>query len=35
MMSMTYSVAISVEILMIDSECSLGKEFIELIFINP
>ena len=35
MMSMTDLVAIGVEILRIDSGCSLDKEFTELIRINP
>ena len=35
MMSMTDFVAIGVEILRIDSGCSLEKEFIELIRMNP
>ena len=34
-MSMADPGAISAEILRIDSECSLEKEFIELICINP
>ena len=34
MMSMTDLVAIGVETLMIDSGCSLEKEFTELIYIN-
>ena len=35
MMSMIDLVAISVETLMIDSRCSLEKEFIGLIYMNP
>ena len=35
MMSMTNPVTIGVEILRIDSGCSLEKEFIELIRMNP
>ena len=35
MMGMANLVAIGVEILGIDSECSLEKEFIELIHMNP
>ena len=35
MMSMVDPIAISVEILMIDSGCSLEKEFTELIRMNP
>ena len=35
MMSIAYHVAIGVEILKIDGGCSLEKEFIELIRINP
>ena len=35
MMSMVDLVAISVETLKIDSGCSLEKEFIELIRMNP
>ena len=35
MMSMADHVAIGVETLRIDSECSLEKEFIELIHKNP
>ena len=35
MMSMVDHVAISVEILRIDSGCSLEKEFTELICMNP
>ena len=35
MMSMADLVAINVETLRIDSGCSLEKEFIELICINP
>ena len=35
MMSMGNPVAIGVEILRIDSGCSLEKDFIELIRINP
>ena len=35
MMSMADLVAIGVETLRIDSECSLEKEFIELIRMNP
>ena len=35
MMSMIDPVAISVETLRIDSGCSLEKEFIELIYMNP
>ena len=35
MMSMTDPIAISVEILRIDSRCSLEKEFTKLICINP
>ena len=35
MMSMTNPIAIGVETLRIDSGCSLEKEFIELIRINP
>ena len=35
MMSMADLVAIDVEIPMIDSGCSLEKEFIELICMNP
>ena len=35
MMSMADLVAIGVETPMIDSECSLEKEFTELICINP
>ena len=34
MMSMTDPIAINVETLRIDSECSLEKEFIELILTN-
>ena len=34
MMSMTNHVAISVETHMIDSKCSLEKEFTELIYMN-
>ena len=35
MMSMTDLVAIGVEILQIDSGCSLEKEFTKLICMNP
>ena len=35
MMSMADPIAISVETLRIDSGCSLEKEFIELIGMNP
>ena len=35
MMSMADPVAIGVEILRIDSRCSLEKEFTELIRMNP
>ena len=35
MMSMTDPIAIGVETLMIDSGCSLEKEFTELIRMNP
>ena len=35
MMSIANLVAIGVETLRIDSRCSLEKEFIELIYINP
>ena len=35
MMSMTDTIAIDVETLRIDSECSLEKEFAELICMNP
>ena len=35
MMSMTDYVTISVETLRIDSECSLEKEFSDLIHMNP
>ena len=35
MMSMTHPIAIGVETLMIDSGCSLEKEFTELIRMNP
>ena len=35
MMSMADPIAIGVETLRIDSECSLGKEFTELIRMNP
>ena len=35
MISMADSIAISVETLMIDSGCSLEKEFTELIRMNP
>ena len=35
MISMTDLIAISVESLMIDSGCSLEKEFTELIHMNP
>ena len=35
MMSMTDPVAIGVETLMIDSGCSLEKEFTKLIHMNP
>ena len=35
MMSMADPIAIDVETLMIDSGCSLGKEFTELIRMNP
>ena len=35
MMSMTDPIAIGVEILRIDSRCSLEKEFTELICMNP
>ena len=35
MMSMTDPVAIGVEMLRTDSECSLEKEFTELIRMNP
>ena len=35
MMSMANHVAISVETPRIDSGCSLEKEFIELIYMNP
>ena len=34
-MSMTDNVATSVQILRIDSECSLEKEFTKLICMNP
>ena len=34
-MSMVDRVTIDMETLMIDSECSLKKEFIELIHMNP
>ena len=34
-MSMADPVAISVETPMIDSQCSLEKEFIGLIYVNP
>ena len=34
-MSMNDPIAISVEILMIDSRCSLEKEFTKLIRMNP
>ena len=35
MMSMADLVAIGVETLRIESRCSLEKEFIELIYVNP
>ena len=35
MMSMTDPIAIGVETLRIDSGCSLEKEFVELIRMNP
>ena len=35
MMSMVDPIAIGVETLRIDSECSLEKEFTELIHMNP
>ena len=35
MMSMTDPIAIGVETLRIDSGCSLEKEFIQLIRMNP
>ena len=35
MVSMAYPIAISVETLMIDSGCSLEKEFIDIIHMNP
>ena len=35
MMSMTDTIAIDVETLRIDSECSLEKEFAKLICMNP
>ena len=35
MMSMADPVAIGVETLMIDSRCSLEKEFTDLIHMNP
>ena len=35
MMSMADPIAIDVETLRIDSECSLAKEFNELIHMNP
>ena len=35
MMSMADPIAISVETLRIDGGCSLEKEFIELIHMNP
>ena len=35
MMSMADHIAIGVETLRIDSECSLEKEFTELIHMNP
>ena len=35
MMSMADPIAIGVETLRIDSECSLEKEFTELIHMNP
>ena len=35
MMSMADPIAIGVEMLRIDSGCSLEKEFIELIRMNP
>ena len=35
MMSMTNPIAIGVQTLKIDSECSLEKEFTKLIRINP
>ena len=35
MMSMADPVAIDVETLTIDSRCSLDKDFIELIHMNP
>ena len=35
MMSMADPIAIDVEILMIDSRCSLEKEYIALIHKNP
>ena len=35
MMSMVHPIAIVVETLRIDSGCSLEKEFIELICMNP
>ena len=35
MISITDPVAIRVETLMIDNECSLEKQFTELIRINP
>ena len=34
-MSMVDPIAINLETLMIDNECSLEKEFIELIRMNP
>ena len=34
MMSMANTIAISIEIVRIDSECSLEKDFIELIHVN-
>ena len=35
MMSVVDLIAIGVETLMIDSGCSLEKEFTELIYMNP
>ena len=35
MMSMPYLTAIDGKTLRIDSECSLEKEFTELIYMNP
>ena len=35
MMSMADPIAIGVETIRIDSECSLEKEFTELIHMNP